>query len=106
MSIEPDPCPFCGSKRLEIRYSYRNSHVVCKCCGACGGFYESEKAAIESWNNRESNNPEIETNSQKKTPYSEMAEMISAIAKTLEEIREQEKLIAAKILKEEKEGRD
>ena len=67
MRIKLLPCPFCGSKgkKLVVRTQAEVTRllgasdcyaVFCsaklKGCGACGGYKETKKEAIENWNRR------------------------------------------------------
>lgn len=45
------PCPFCGSKNIEI--SQDHNCVSCKDCGACRcGEWNDEVIAVHCWNSR------------------------------------------------------
>lgn len=59
------PCPFCGSKNVELEHCYRGivsstkcAYIQCKSCGAktdevfISTAYSCDEKAIELWNKR------------------------------------------------------
>lgn len=47
------PCPFCGSKRIEIgTLSTGKKYIYCKRCFVSSFGFDKEQDAIEEWNNR------------------------------------------------------
>lgn len=56
MPNELKPCPFCGSKNIEIT-SYGADIVFIQCDGCSATFphFDCEKEAIEAWNRRVEN---------------------------------------------------
>ncbi len=49
------PCPFCGSKDLNIRYDSDSDiriKVICQDCGSQSGSDETEMKMREAWNRR------------------------------------------------------
>lgn len=51
---ELKPCPFCGSKKLEVCYTvdYEERLVSCNDCDADGPMCSTREMAIEAWNRR------------------------------------------------------
>lgn len=50
-----EPCPFCGSKKIEIQEWDENIHgfwISCEDCGATGPNGSTEAEAIGRWNRR------------------------------------------------------
>ena len=59
---ELKPCPFCGSKDVEIRWHAplfgemaMLNYVICNDCGAMGSHKILESEAIKAWNRRTDN---------------------------------------------------
>lgn len=48
------PCPFCGSKRINVWFDNqrRIAHCGCEDCGVFSFGGESKNNAIEAWNRR------------------------------------------------------
>jgi Lar family restriction alleviation protein len=51
MASKLKPCPFCGSKRLEICRGHTWAFVKCLDCKALGPEYMTVNQAVEKWNN-------------------------------------------------------
>lgn len=49
---ELKPCPFCGSKDLELLGHFSIRWVACNSCYAESGSYDTDEEAIEAWNRR------------------------------------------------------
>lgn len=86
-----NPCRECGV--IPEVYAFGKVAKCPKCRKIQAGANFDE--LLHTWNNE---NPVMR--------YSKMSKMIAEIAETLKETHDLEKQIAAKILKEEKEGRD
>lgn len=114
MSRDSGPCPFCGSENIGIRVGSGGKRFVgCYNCNAQGPVTDNYNEAVEKWNDRKSGVSMLRlpadnwaTLELPKNLYSDILEAVKQIAETNKRILEQEKLIAAKILQEEKEGRD
>lgn len=52
MNLRLKPCPFCASRRVEVRYE--EYHVECQDCGAQGPIAKTYSQAEELWNKRPS----------------------------------------------------
>lgn len=52
MSEKLKPCPFCGSRLLNTEQEGEGYCVLCRACGATGGFELSKKGAHAAWNMR------------------------------------------------------
>ena len=46
------PCPFCGSRLLITEQEGEGYSVLCRACGATGGFELNKKGAHAAWNMR------------------------------------------------------
>ena len=55
---ELKPCPFCGSKRVNVAEIAGNFFAVCGNCGAEGKQMATISDAIVMWNNRAGDKPE------------------------------------------------
>ncbi len=51
---ELKPCPFCGSKEVEMQGNSHHSWVVCDNCSTEGPVAPSQDEAVERWNERAS----------------------------------------------------
>lgn len=52
------PCPFCGSKKIEVMYLYFRPYIICEKCHAQIPCYNNYKDAKKAWNRRtEKNEP-------------------------------------------------
>lgn len=57
MAEKIKPCPFCGSKDIEIlEWTFKNDintwQVECQECGVSGSMYSIKAEAVEEWNRR------------------------------------------------------
>ena len=52
MNKELKPCPFCGSKILNVTNAMGEWWVDCKGCAASTIMASTEEKAIEAWNRR------------------------------------------------------
>ena len=104
------PCPFCGSENIGIGVGSNGTRFVrCYNCNAQGPVTNNYNEAVQKWNDRKPGVSNLRFPEDNwvtlETPKNvEILEAIKSIAKTLEEIRDQEKRIAAKIYQEEKEA--
>jgi hypothetical protein len=49
--MEKKPCPFCGSRELEVPTG-EDAQVLCAKCGCYGPWAATTRDAWELWNNR------------------------------------------------------
>ena len=50
--IELKPCPFCGSKELNVKYLYGKAYIQCEKCLAETACKDNLNSAFEAWNRR------------------------------------------------------
>lgn len=61
MATELKPCPFCGSKDVDVGFSFpqfgeqAKMFVVCNICGSRTANFRKKSTAIEIWNVRAEN---------------------------------------------------
>ena len=46
------PCPFCGSREVELYHAIVGWFVECKCCGSTGPERDADSAASAAWQER------------------------------------------------------
>ncbi len=55
-NVDLEPCPFCGSKNVNMHYLLANGYyVICEKCEASGGYAFTRKRCVELWNTRANN---------------------------------------------------
>jgi Lar family restriction alleviation protein len=52
MSEELKPCPFCGSKKVEVGYLYARPYIICVRCHTQTPCYNNYSSAKEAWDRR------------------------------------------------------
>lgn len=54
--IRLNPCPFCGSRNVDMHYLLTNGYyVICRNCEASGGYSLTRTSCIKRWNTRKNN---------------------------------------------------